>query len=1209
MTPTPETAQVEPCRVSLACRTLALSGALASAVVAVAVQRSSTSPSEKNRAKSIAPNADAPIDLHVKRVVVDFIIKRVLLSVSPKEDPHHQARLKDLSAHPGLMLVPESLFPSRPTPKSASHEIYGLIRDFLRKADENDQVASSTDPDVIRFVEELFDLTDSIVDRYLRDLEHEILHCCSSCGCALNRNSLLGHLATLRHQNRLIAMPWTVSINALSAAFSRYVITAMSLAHRRQTEYRVLPCHEITSPRHRKTKIILSGWAYEDLCAGIDAMEYDLHFNEHMTVRAVVDIPTEWGETKGHFLSSVTFKDTISAPQALRFSPNPACPWRSTAVLELSVVAPSHPGRITHLCDVYLSHPDRNRSLIIVPFMFILNVHAPIVGDSWTLLQEVSLLPASAPPNLFREANLLRPEKSGGGSSEPDPSRALIRKTQFPLATLRHWEVGILPTLAKMLHSATERSLPEPEEEAKIRRLWREVDDLFPHQDGFTVLDHPLIEFLTKGTGREFRARYEMVRTLKFLSIYTLDARIIAEILFEVYEQEAQQLHSNRLTVEKFDLTGVCLTLTVAPSEISKHHITEASSIACYDGLGNIRHRFCATVNCIDRVQRTISCTIPVTIGNFFTNNPSKKPTVLHFIVMPDMTVVVSMLALWSLYRRSNDHLRSTAKSQVARNQVSRLLQGAANRILDRSSEPKFTLASEIVENESQGLQLFTSGGNRPISKNQLNFCLSVAPHINAFGHQLPPFSLHGPPGTGKSHTIASLLAWLAARDAELPAALIVTPTNQAAEQLMLKIHTAFSGNVLADSQGKILWAVRQDYEDDIVVVPAVLKHYVSPAPDFNSFFEARIVVCTADFLIKHILYKEMFYQSSKYMQYFRLLVFEEAAAITLCQGLLCCLVSDRATIIDAGDVHQLTPVLIGKQATKGGLTQSFMSVVAQVQGNNPHYSHYLTTNYRSLPELLHVSNTILYTNQKRMTSDATAAENLRRTLDLYEPSLIRKLFPLAPFFMATAILLHDIPRQLTGTRSYANLSEASAVICCVRVLLDAGVDPNQIGILAMYAAQVVLLKELLKSMDLLHMFCGTPNKSQGGERDFVIISCVRGTDSVDALISSCEPQYQIGKHGYVNLQRTNVAWTRARIGCIVIVDPASLVDQPFVSNYLNHVMSRGSYINLLSPCQVAALSTYLQPPLTNFTGICPAPYPAEDGFPPPTPRLVMETD
>ena len=131
--------------------------------------------------------------------------------------------------------------------------------------------------------------------------------------------------------------------------------------------------------------------------------------------------------------------------------------------------------------------------------------------------------------------------------------------------------------------------------------------------------------------------------------------------------------------------------------------------------------------------------------------------------------------------------------------------------------------------------------------------------------------------------------------------------------------------------------------------------------------------------------------------------------------------------------------------------------------------------------------------------------------------------------------------------KSRLNPREAELAAKKVRQLLDAGVRPADMAVIAPYAAQVRRLRELLPVPGLE---VDSVDGFQGREKEAVVFTLVRSN-----------PEGEIGFLG--DVRRTNVALTRARRKLVVIGDSATLANHPFYQRMLTYFESIGAYTSV----------------------------------------------
>jgi superfamily I DNA and/or RNA helicase len=127
---------------------------------------------------------------------------------------------------------------------------------------------------------------------------------------------------------------------------------------------------------------------------------------------------------------------------------------------------------------------------------------------------------------------------------------------------------------------------------------------------------------------------------------------------------------------------------------------------------------------------------------------------------------------------------------------------------------------------------------------------------------------------------------------------------------------------------------------------------------------------------------------------------------------------------------------------------------------------------------------------------------------------------------------------------SRLNRQEAGLARRKVQELLDCGVCPADIAVIAPYAAQVRLLRELLAVPGLE---IDSVDGFQGREKEAVVLSLVRSNSK--------------GEIGFLSdMRRMNVALTRARRKLLVIGDGATLAGEPFYQRMIEYFEGLGGY-------------------------------------------------
>ncbi|CAN6302206.1 unnamed protein product [Urochloa humidicola] len=223
----------------------------------------------------------------------------------------------------------------------------------------------------------------------------------------------------------------------------------------------------------------------------------------------------------------------------------------------------------------------------------------------------------------------------------------------------------------------------------------------------------------------------------------------------------------------------------------------------------------------------------------------------------------------------------------------------------------------------------------------------------------VPPYVIHGPPGTGKTMTIveAILQLYTAKKRANI---LICAASNTAADHVLEKL-------LLAS------YLIRPS---DIFRLNAPSRQYDDVNADFIRFcfFEDRVFKCPP--LQALLQYKIVIstYMSSSLLQaegirrgHFTHIFLDEAGQASEPEAMvpLSGLCGRDTVVVLAGDPMQLGPVVYCKQADMDGLgisyLQRLLSDFEQYQTRNPNYVTKLVKNYRCHPAILELPSELFY--------------------------------------------------------------------------------------------------------------------------------------------------------------------------------------------------------------------------------------------------------
>lgn len=423
---------------------------------------------------------------------------------------------------------------------------------------------------------------------------------------------------------------------------------------------------------------------------------------------------------------------------------------------------------------------------------------------------------------------------------------------------------------------------------------------------------------------------------------------------------------------------------------------------------------------------------------------------------------------------------------------------------------------------------------------------------------------IHGPPGTGKTRTLVEVIRQAVGRGEKV---LACAPSNLAVDNLLepllasgenavrlghparvlpdLQEHTL---DLLAESHDYVRQARKLIREARSTQRQAEKWTRAKPAPGAKRemrqearelFADARrleaqavdailssadIVCATTTGLDSEILGQRRF----------DLAVIDEACQSTEPGCWIPILRCQRLVL--AGDHCQLPPTVVSQEAEEQGFGLSLFERLVALHGSE--VTKLLSVQYRMHEAIMDFSSLKFY-------DAALEAHPSVREHRLCDLGGVRAC-PLTEepvLFIDTAGAGFDEQVEPDG-ESRLNVEEAKLVSRKVKALLAAGLAARDIAVIAPYAAQVRLLRELL---DVEGLEIDSVDGFQGREKEAVIISLVRSNRK--------------GEIGFLeDVRRMNVALTRARRKLIVIGDSATLAGHPFYSDLLDYFESLGAY-------------------------------------------------
>jgi predicted DNA helicase len=263
------------------------------------------------------------------------------------------------------------------------------------------------------------------------------------------------------------------------------------------------------------------------------------------------------------------------------------------------------------------------------------------------------------------------------------------------------------------------------------------------------------------------------------------------------------------------------------------------------------------------------------------------------------------------------------------------------------------------------------------------------------------------------------------------------------------------------------------------------------------------------------------------------LLVLDEACQTTEAGCWIPLLRVDRVVL--AGDHCQLPPTVISLEAARLGFGVSLLERLISLYGDV--VTRRLDVQYRMHEDIMTFSSLEFYAGTLR--ADESVRGHRLSDLPGVQPSALTET-PVQ--FIDTAGAGYEEEREADG-ESRLNPQEALLVARKVHALMQAGVAPSSIAVIAPYAAQVRRLREAL---NIPGLEIDSVDGFQGREKEAVVLSLVRSN--------------QEGEIGFLaDVRRTNVAMTRARRKLLVIGDSATLANSSFYCRLFEYFETIGA--------------------------------------------------
>ncbi|MEM7125654.1 MAG: AAA domain-containing protein [Chloroflexota bacterium] len=519
----------------------------------------------------------------------------------------------------------------------------------------------------------------------------------------------------------------------------------------------------------------------------------------------------------------------------------------------------------------------------------------------------------------------------------------------------------------------------------------------------------------------------------------------------------------------------------------------------------------------------------------------------------------------------------ASLRLDLAPDEISRRRMQEALTKVDSAKENRLSELRDILLGHAE--PLFTQTNSVPTLNLSLN-----PPQLDAIQNALDAQDvaiIHGPPGTGKTTAVVELIGQAVARGEQV---LACAPSNLAVDNIFERLLAApefanDSSVVRIGHPARVLPRLREqtlevlvDDHPDMKVIRKLTKDAIAlrnqagrytrakPAPGQRKAMrdEAKAMLTDARRMERQLV--ERVLDGAKVicatttgvderllgLRTFDLCVIDEAGQSVEPGCWIPLLRSQRVVL--AGDHCQLPPTVVSQEATRQGLGISLLERLMNEEAENKGggseavgIARQLTVQYRMHKEIMNFSSAAFY------HSTLLADDSVKDHLLCDVPNVTETALTASPVhFIDTAGADYSEEEEPDGESRF-NPQEALLVQRKVTQLLEAGLSPLDMAIIAPYSAQVRHLREALGNEVEAGVEVGSIDGFQGREKEAIIITLVRSNSD--------------GQIGFLaDTRRMNVALTRARRGLIVIGDSATIGGHPFYGQLLDYFEQINAY-------------------------------------------------
>ncbi|MCL7417223.1 MAG: AAA domain-containing protein [Halalkalicoccus sp.] len=362
---------------------------------------------------------------------------------------------------------------------------------------------------------------------------------------------------------------------------------------------------------------------------------------------------------------------------------------------------------------------------------------------------------------------------------------------------------------------------------------------------------------------------------------------------------------------------------------------------------------------------------------------------------------------------------------------------------------------------------------------------------------------IHGPPGTGKTYTIARAIRALVERGERV---LLSAFTNRAVDNALEALRDqGFTDFVRVGTEH----GVREDMQ------PHRLDGRGDPEELARTLREAPVVASTTSSCGSRVMRE----------QTFDVALVDEASQLTEPATLAAINRAKRFVLV--GDHHQLPPVVRseGEASDDDSTADLSRSLFERLIGEHPEAGVMLERQYRMAQRIQAFSSQEFYDGKLRPATGAVAAQRIGDLEGVSSDTLPEELHDPVVFVDCAG----DDDAHTDG-------EEAARIAELVERFVEAGVAPEDVGVIAPFRAQVATVSQRVRE----GVAIDTVDRFQGSSKEVILVSFVASTPAdLEGPI-------------FEDYRRLNVALTRAKKSLVLIGTREALESDPLYASVVD---------------------------------------------------------